>query len=200
MKLTEPDSLSLVLIGLMKGVIYQENDATLWRSLLSLQARVRDHVSIIGLELILDEGEGHAYLRQNSTSENSPELPRLVPRRPLGYHVSLLLALLRKKLAEFDATSGDARLILSRDDIVEQLRLFLPDSTNEVRTLDRIDAHINKVVEIGFLRRLRGPGEKYEVRRILKSFVDAQWLNGLEVKLAQYRDHLASASTEDTGT
>ena len=70
----------------------------------------------------------------------------------------MLLALLRKRLAEFDATSSDTRLVLSRDQIVEMLRLYLPPSTNEARLVDNIDTHINRVVEMGFLRKLRGPG------------------------------------------
>ena len=91
--------------------------------------------------------------------------------------MSLLLALLRKKLAEFDASGGDTRLVLTRDEIVDLVRVFLPDGTNEARLIDQVDAHINKVVELGFLRRLRGQRRaRIEVRRILKAFVDAQWL------------------------
>jgi len=187
--------LSPVLIALMKGVTYQENDPALWQSLLAVQARVRDYVALLGLELILDEAEGHAYLRQRPAAEGEPELPRLVPRRPLSFHVSLLLALLRKKLAEFDAVSGDTRLILGRDEIIDLVRLFLPDTANEARLADRIDAHINRIVEIGFLRPLRNRNDQYEVRRILKAFVDAQWLGDFERRLADYRDHLAGADT-----
>src|SRR5688572_27390863 len=94
------DQLSLVIVTLMKGVTYRENDHGIWQSLLSVQSGVRDYVSKIGLELILDESEGYAYLRQKSTDGETATLPRLVPRRQLGYPVSLLLALLRKKLAE----------------------------------------------------------------------------------------------------
>src|SRR5712691_7607363 len=138
-----PNALSLVLVALMKGVVDRENDAARWQSLLELQTRVRDQVAVLGLELILDEAEGYAYLRQRPVREGEEGPPRLVPRRQLGYQVSLLLALLRKKLAEFDATSGEARLILSRDEIVEMMSMFLPDTTNQARLMDRIDAHIN---------------------------------------------------------
>jgi len=69
--------------------------------------------------------------------------------------VSLLLALLRKKLAEFDAGGGDTRLVLGRDDIVELVRVFLPEGPNEARLIDQIETHINKVVELGFLTRLK---------------------------------------------
>lgn len=184
-----PNALSLLLVTLMKGVMDRDHDPTRWQSLLDLQARIRDHVVVLGLELILDEAEGYAYLRQRPIREGEEELPRLVPRRQLGYQVSLLLALLRKKLAEFDATSGEARLIFSRDDIVEVMRLFLPDTTNQARLMDRVDGHINRIAEMGFLRRLRGTDNQYEVRRILKAFVDAQWLSELNQRLAAYRDH-----------
>jgi hypothetical protein len=120
-----------------------------------------------------------------------PVLPRLVVKRQLSFPVSLLLALLRKKLAEFDATGGDTRLILSRDHVVELVRVFLPSGTNEARMVDQLDAHLNKICELGFLRRLRGNDNLFEVRRILKAFVDAQWLGEFEQRLAEYRSHMA---------
>jgi len=187
-----PDSFSLVLITLLKGVTYRENDPSLWQALLELQVRVRDYLSQLNLELVLDDAEGYAYLRQREASEEQPELPRLVPRRQLSYPVSLLLVLLRKKLAEFDAKSGETRLVVSHDELVDAIRLFLPASANEARLLDRIDQYIAKAVEFGFLHRLRGGDERFEVRRILKTFVDAQWLAEFDRRLGEYRLHAAA--------
>jgi len=187
---------SAVLVSLMKGVTFAEADPPLWQALLGLQARVRDYLVVLGLDLILDEAEGYAYLRQRPATEGEQAPPRLIARRQFGYHVSLLIALLRKKLAEFDAASGDARLILGRDDIVEMMRLFLPETVNQARLTDRIDQHINRVVEMGFLRRLAGRDDQFEVRRILKAFVDAQWLNDFEQRLAAFRAH-GSGEAED---
>lgn len=190
---TLANDLSPLLISLLKGVLYREDDPPLWQSLTDQQVAVRDYIQVLGLELILDEAEGYAYLRQRQEDGDNDRssLPRLIPRRQLSYPVSLLLALLRKRLAEFDASSGDARLILSRDQLVELLRLFLPEGTNEARLIDRIDSHISRVVELGFLRRLRGQQEPlYEVRRILKAFIDAQWLNEFDQRLAEYASQL----------
>lgn len=192
----EQNRLGQLLVGLFQGVLYRETDAALWQPLMDLQARVRDYCSTLGLELILDEAEGYAYLRQRVVGPGEPELPRLVPRRQLSYPVSLILALLRKKLAEFDATGGDTRLVIGREQIAEQLRLFLPDTGNEARLLDRMDAHLNKIIELGFLHRLRGQEHQYEVRRILKAFVDAQWLSEFEQRLAQYGAHAAVGEQE----
>ena len=201
----QPD-LSTLAITLLKGVIYREGDERLWGSLLNLQARVRDYVAVLGLDLVLDEAEGYAFLKSRpepADDDSSPRLPRLVARRPLAFAVSLLLALLRKKLAEFDAGGGDTRLVLTRDDIVELVRVFLPDSSNEAKLIDQIEAHINRVVDLGFLRRLKPTSgsaaapSSFEVRRILKAFVDAQWLADFDARLAGYQAHLTGQLSGD---
>jgi len=193
--------LSPLLVALLKGVIYRDeataSKAGQWHDLLMLQHRVRDYVAVLGLALVLDEAEGYAFLRAVDRDQQDPDdaIPRLVARRPLAFPVSLLLALLRKKLAEFDAggQDGGARLVLSRDEIVEMVRVFLPETSNEARLIDRVDRDINKVVELGFLRRMKATGGQppmFEVRRILKSFVDAQWLAEFDARLADYRKQL----------
>lgn len=181
--------LSVVLVSLMKGVTERESNPALWQALLGCEGAVRDHVAVLHLDLRLDEAEGYAYLTQRSQVEGEPEVPRLVPRRQLSYPVSLLLALLRKKLVEFDATSGERRMIVSRDTLLEMMRLFLAETANQARLEDRIDGHIKRVVELGFLRPLRGQAEQFEVSRIIKAFVDAQWLGVLAERLVDYRTH-----------
>src|ERR1017187_6662275 len=92
--------LSVLLISLLKSVLYRDGDERLWAALLNLQARVRDYVAVLNLELVLDEAEGYAFLKNRPEPEEgdaAPRLPRLVARRPLSYPVSLLLALLRRK-------------------------------------------------------------------------------------------------------
>jgi hypothetical protein len=182
------NELSQLVIPLLKGVLYREADSMTWNLLLNLQAAVRDYVSVLGLELVLDEAEGYAFLRSREVNDDEIKLPRLVARRPLSFAVSLLLALLRRKLAEFDAVGGDTRLVLTREEMVELIRVFLPESSNETRLIDQIDAHLNKIVELGFLRKLKSAtGQVFEVRRILKAFVDAQWLAEFDARLAAYQ-------------
>src|SRR6266550_3678052 len=182
-------NLTTIVIPLLKGVIYQESDPGLWSNLLNLQARVRDYVAVLGLALVLDESEGYAFLRSNpETADDSlPKLPRLIARRPLSFPVSLLLALLRKKMAEFDAGGGDSRVVVSRDEIVDLVRIFMPAGSNETRIIDQVETHLNKIAELGFIRPLRGQENMFEVRRILKAFVDAQWLAEFDQRLAAYR-------------
>jgi hypothetical protein len=201
---TPTADLSVLLISLLKGVLYRDSDERLWGSLLDLQVRVREYVTALHLELVLDEAEGYAFLKSRPEPKDEGQttaLPRLVVRRQLSFPVSLLLALLRKKLAESDTHGGDTRLVMSRDEMVEMVRLFMPQSTNDAKFADQFEAHINKVMDLGFLRKLKpaegavaAGGASYEVRRILRAFVDAQWLGDLDAHLAGYRAQVADTS------
>ena len=187
--------LTAIIVPLLKGVVYREQDASIWSVLLRLQAQLRDYVAVLGLALSLDEAEGYAYLRSRDDvsvdeEDTTATMPRLIARRPLSFAVSLLLALLRKRLAEFDASGGDSRLVLSRDDVVELIRVFLPAGSNETRIVDQVETHMNKIVDLGFVRKLKassvGLAPSFEVQRIIKAFVDAQWLAEFDQRLSAY--------------
>lgn len=190
--------ISPVLIQMLKGVLYEDLRPDLWRDLLLFRAQAGDYFERIGLSLFIDEAEGYAFLRQKEESEEDAAeeakepLPRLVPRRQLSYPLSLLLVLLRKKLVEQDAGGGQTRLILTREQIIDMIQVFLPESANEARLIEQIDSHINRVVEYGFLRRLKGEESRFEVRRIIKALVDADWLTDLNDKLTEYRNHASA--------
>lgn len=198
--------LSQLMVHLLKGVLYRQDDERLWGSLLRLQARVREQAAVLLLELVLDEAEGYAFLKSRPQPEDADSMPRLIARRPLSYPVSLLLALLRKRMAESDAGGGDTRLVLSREDMAELMRVFLPDGTNEARLIDQVDSTIAKVVELGFLRKLKPAAGmapqalRYEVRRIIKAFVDAQWLADFDARLETYRTALSGAGRDKEDT
>jgi len=188
-----PAQVSIIAIQLLKGIFYKDRLPELWNDLLMIQGAVRDYFAVIGLQVIVDETEGYAFLRQQSESDNTDEetteLPRLVQRRRFSYPVSLLCVLLRKKLMELDTVGGETRLILSREQIVDMLQVFLPENSNEAKIVGQIDSHINKLVEYGFLRRLKSDDEDYEVRRIIRAMVDASWLGEFDQKLTEYQTH-----------
>jgi hypothetical protein len=193
-----PSDISRPLVALMKGVVFRENDPALWHLLEEGQMAVRDYVRVMGLELMLDTAEGYAWLATREPEEGEAPLPRLVGRRQLSYPVSLIIALLRKKMAEQDAAGEDPRLILSVEEITDMVRVFLPASGNEAKMMDQINTHLNKIADLGFIRRLKGEKDKIEVIRILKAFVDAQWLSELDDRLKQYQARLADDSDIET--
>ncbi|MCW7552185.1 DUF4194 domain-containing protein [Endozoicomonas gorgoniicola] len=189
---SDDPALGTVVVNLMKGVVYRDLNPDVWQQLEELHARVIDYVAVMGLNLIVDEAEGYAYLKQVSDEERS--VPKLIARRPLSFPISLLCVLLRKKMVEQDAGGGEARLILTREQIVEMMRVFLPDRANEARLFDQIDTYINKVSEFGFLKKLNTNPPAWEVRRIIKALVDADWLADFNEKLKVYRDHAESVA------
>lgn len=187
---------SRLLVALYKGVVYRERDEAMWRDLGEFSGRAIDHFSPLGLRLIKDDVEGYAYVAYPPDGEDGDTegAPRLIARRRLSFGVSLMLALLRRKMAEFDTSGEGARLIMSGTEIVEMMRPFQPDSTNEVKLAEKAAADLNKVKELGFVRPLRNGGDRYEVMRILKAYIDAQWLEGFEEKLAAYKDYAKEGS------
>jgi len=195
----EVPNLSIAAIALMKGVVYRDTHEQAWAHVLRLRPQLVDHMAVLGLDVHIDEAEGWAYLRSRPDDPDLP-LPRLIPRHKLSLMQSLLLALLRKALLEFDATDGVGRLVVTRERIIADLRTFLGDSPNEARQVDQVDATIGKIVDLGYLRPIKGTagaGAEYEVRRILKAFVDGQWLHDFDAKLQEYAVSLGFAPEQE---
>jgi len=188
---TDEHAIASAIIRLMQGVVYRGSDEDTWSTLERSGAGVRDHFATIGVDVVSDDTEGYAYLRSRP-EEGEEALPRLVRRRALSYNVSLLLVLLRERLVDFETTGGDGRMVLTTEQIVEMLRLFQADTTNDARLVDQAEATIKKAAELGFLRQLRGQGEHWEVRRILKAYVDAQTLSDFAAKLREYAGAVAT--------
>jgi hypothetical protein len=182
----EEHATAAAIIQLMRGVIYREQDDTTWATLGHSAPPIRDHFAAIGVDVVVDATEGYAYLQTRPDADGEDPLPRLVNRRTLTYNLSLLLVLLRKRLVEFETAGAEGKLVLSRDQIVEMLRLFLTESTNEARVVDQVDTTIRRAADLGFLRQLRGRSDQWEVRRILKAYVDAQTLSDFAGKLTEY--------------
>jgi hypothetical protein len=188
MRKLEEHAVASAIITLMREVVYREIAAhePMWATLERHRAAVSDHFSAIGVEVVVDETEGYAYLRTRDEEDGEETLPRLVRRRSLTYNVSLMLVLLRKRMVEFESTGGEGKLVLSRDQLVELLRVFQGDSTNEARVIEQTDRTIDQVARLGFLRELRSQPGSWEVRRILKAYVDAQTLSDFAGRLAAY--------------
>lgn len=180
---------SRALVALFKSVVFKEEDQEHWEIITKKKNDIEDYVSKIGLTLVVNEMDGYGYLKQRSYGEGEEAISRLVPRHALSYPVSLLLVLLRKQLLEFDSTTGDQRLIVTKQQIAERMSIFLKDTTNEAKLVTDIDKHIERVEKMGFLRRLRGSEDRFEVQRILRSFVNGEWLNHFNERLEMYQHY-----------
>ncbi|MFK0194239.1 DUF4194 domain-containing protein [Kitasatospora sp. NPDC090308] len=192
------DILSVPIVHLLKaGVLYKNDAPAVWEQITAHQTAIGDYLRVIGLDVVLDLAEGYAYTRQldPETRDDGVTVPRLVTRHRLSFGVSLMLVLLRGRLAESDATSGDTRLLLSRDDLVDMVRGFLPPRSNEAKLIDQIDSNIKKLCDLNALRQTKQPG-LYEVRRHIKALVDAQVLSAYNDLLSTYRDTITPEGDE----
>ena len=126
--------LSPVLISLFKGPIYRDSNEELWDSLVKQRAQIADYVAVLGLRAEVDETNGYGYLASAPDDDASPPLPRLISRHKLPFHTSLLLALLRKRLAEFDTDSTEGQLVVSTEQLSEMMRLYSPTQRTKPRS------------------------------------------------------------------
>jgi hypothetical protein len=192
--MSDQNATASAIIRLMQGVVYRESDEETWLALDRFAPAVRDHFSVIGVDVIVDNSEGYAFLRSRPESDDGEALPRLVRRRSLSYNVSLLLVLLRKRLVEFETAGGEGRLVLTTEQIIDVLRVFQEESTNEARVVEQAERTIAKASEFGFLRAMRAQPGHWEVRRVLKAYVDAQTMSDFAAKL---RDYAGSGAVDE---
>ncbi len=181
-----------VLVQLLKGPLYVHERH--WDLLVQHQREVQKYFGQMPLKLHLDEVEGYAFLKPLSPDEEEAwqaefgeAPPRLISQRKLSYGQTIILVLLRKRLLEHDATSGDTRLIIAREEIQEMVQVFLPDETNQARLTESIDTGINKLQDISILRALRNDPEHLEVNRILKAKVTPAELEEMITLLRTYK-------------
>jgi len=175
-------------IRLLQGPL-SSDDSGPWNVLLTHETPVREYLAKIGLELVLNEPDGYAFLRQPEWEGEEGQkiaLPRLTRRDRLSYHVTLLCALLRERLDQFEASTPETdRLIVTADDLRDMLRPFLRERGDERALLKKIDETANRVADLGFLRRI-GTDSRFEVRPILKARISSDLLADVLLILEQH--------------
>jgi hypothetical protein len=175
---------SFVQAQLLVAPVYHE-DISLWAE--------RDHISHyfrqIGQELVIDEAEGYAFLRQIEP-DGEERVPRIGRRQVLGYTATLLLVCLREELARFDASPGDStRLVRTKQQLRELVGQFLRESNNQVRDLRTVDGAIKRLEELGFLRTLgAAESETFEIMRILKARFGPSELESVKDRLKRHAE------------
>jgi hypothetical protein len=178
---------SLGLISLLKGVVY-DYQKNVWENVLQYESDIKKYFLLVGLELFIDKSEGYAYLRQKEWEMEEDALPRLAERRQLNFFTTLLCIVLRKYLLEQDAQGGSLRTIISESEIINRVKLFLPPAIDEAKQQDKVHTTINKIIELGFLRKLDDKERNYEIHRIIKGFVNADVIDDTLKRLQQHAE------------
>lgn len=174
------------IVWLYKGVVYEENEK-IWKLLLHHQNEIRKHFEQAGLGIKIDEVEGFAHVIELERLEEQEDFPRLIEKRQLNYPTTVLCVLLRKKMAEQIQASGDTQVRISKQNIMDLMQGFLDINRNdESKVIKKIDDSIRTLIEYGFLRELKNDDEEYEIRKILSSFVNIDFINELVTKLQHH--------------
>ena len=180
--------LSNACISLLKGIIIKENKEKIWDTILNYRNQIEDYFRQLGLTLKLYEEEGYCYLQQIEDDETN-NLLKLVPKIPLSIQLSLLLVSLRKYMLESTA-NGDEKIVISKEEIFIKMKNYLKETSNEIKQEKEIISYIKKVEDMKFIRKLKNSDNKYEILRLLASFVDAQWLDDLDKRILEYKEYI----------
>jgi hypothetical protein len=181
---------SNILVALLKGIVYSHNEK-LWDELLKPEneSDIKKYFADIYLDVVIDKSEGYAYLKQRVSEDEEEETPKLIEKRQLNFHVSLLCLLLRKQLIEKDSEGEKA--VLTKDEILNMVKPFYKESTNEANQVKQIESAINRVIDEGFLRKMKTEDDQYEINRIIKAFVNADVVKDSLDKLKLYANQAA---------
>jgi len=182
-------SRSYALAQLFVGPVYIE-DAQIWEAVRAERDYIARYFRQIGQDLIIDEAEGYAFIRQIE-SDGEERVPRIGRRQALGYTATILLVCLREELASFDAAPGDStRLVLTRQQLRALVLQFLRETNNQIRDMRAVDSAIRRVEELGFLRTIgTAESDTLEVMRILKARFGPSELESVKERLIRHGDN-----------
>ena len=179
---------SAAAVRLLQGVVYHDDNARTWDTLLRSISPLTEYFAKIGLLLIVDESEGMAYLRQLDVDEiaaESESVPRLFRRTPLGYEASLLCVVLRDLLRQFEEEDvQNERCVISQDELLAMWKAFFSKQSDEVKLNRSLQAALRKLEELKFVRQFEDEPPSWEIRRILKARLPLDDLERLKTSLA----------------
>ncbi len=174
-------------VRLLKGPV-EATDTNAWEDILNYQSEINKYLMNIGIELIVKRDEGFAYIKQIVDDED--RTTGLIPRQQLGFEISMILIILRQMLEEFDSNMDElyaTERFVSADELRERIEIFLPERFNRVKLLSEIDAYINRIVSLGYLKLIKRDNvNTYQIHRIIKEKVTLDKLQEFKDKLQEY--------------
>lgn len=181
-----------VLARLATGPIY-ETDSDYWLMLKHEVDRVRAHYAAMGLEVVMDEPGGYAHLRQRADESDEAwqqdgmaPIPRILRRTQLSYHQTVFLVLLRERLLRHEQSPDvDTPLYLDVSDITEMLRPYYPESNNEKKLYDSVQALLRRFDILNLIFPVKNRSEPiYRVEPIIKAKLPAEMIAEIRERLA----------------
>lgn len=191
--LPEFEASSIAAVHLLQGVVYQDEER-IWDFVLNHRSRLDTYFGHIGLRLVIDEGEGFAFLRQLDDSElehvrGYDQLPKLFRKKRLSYDATLACALLREELRRFEEEEVEnARCVISLGDLLEKWKVFFPEVHDETKQRKALNVALIALEELKFIREFTKEPQEWEIRRILKARLPVAELERLLAELKAESD------------
>jgi hypothetical protein len=168
-----PAPWSAAAVRLLQGVVYYDDNQDVWDTLLKSQSTLADYFGKLAVELVVNESDGFAYLKQAEDEEsdtNSPATPRLFRRTPLSYDTTLLCVLLRDALREYEEQDlQNQRCVIAQAELLDLWRAFFPGPIDDVRLNRSLVMSLRRLEELKFVRQFEKEPASWEIRRILKA-------------------------------
>lgn len=176
-------------VKLLKSVVYHDDPGNTWDQILSNVSPLTDYFGQLGLVLIVDEGDGLAWLHQPDPEELPPEyqsIPKLFHKVALGFEGTLLSVMLRDELrrSEEEELQHD-RCVVKQSDLLELWKMFFPAEADEVRLNDTLSTQLSRLEKLTFVRRFEKTPPSWEVRTILKARLPLETLKTIRAELQQ---------------
>lgn len=203
--LPSPAEWGAVAVRLLQGVVYHDDNADTWECLLRSVSQLTDYFAKIGLQLIVDEADAMAYLRQPEDDEIAPEsdhVPRLFRRSPLTYEATLLCVLLRDELRQFEEEDvQNERCVLAQSELLSVWQAFFPEasdarSADSVKLNRTLTAALRKLEDLKFVRQFEKEPPSWEVRRIIKARLPLAELERLRESLVEAAQSVAGQNVD----
>ena len=166
-----------VLVQLLAGPsLDARRHSNLWPVLVRDEAPIRNRLSELFLDLVIDRDSQVAFTRGAETGDL--DAPILLRRAQLAFLDSALLLHLRQRLTQADA-QGE-RAVISQDEILEHLRLYERSAnTDRAGFAKKVRASIEKVKEHSILLKIRSSEDRFEISPNLKLLFSAEEIQAL---------------------
>jgi len=179
---------SKAIVKLLKGTV--ESKENIWKDILTYQIEIQNYISQIGLELIIKEDDGYAFIKQFEIDVDDNTIG-LVSRRQVGFETSIVLIILRQIIEEFESNPIDFQIsekFITQSELKEQISFFLPEKFNKVKFINDIEKYIKRVEDLGYIKEANTneSEKKYKIHKIIKEKITLDDLKEFKQNLQRY--------------
>lgn len=184
---------SPAIIALLKGIV--KTSDKVWDTIKQNESEIKTFFESIGINVIVRDENGYAYLSQPDSNEISYEdkqiikqktgfikLDRLIRREPLSDEQALLSLLLRQRLEENE--------IIIKNDIYKDLKDFYKEALDKEKQYKDFDNVIKQLVKLNFITELKKDEQDeaetiFKIEKIIIDKIDIDKIEEIKQKFIQ---------------